>query len=294
MKRAIVLSGGGSKGAYEIGVWKALRKMHIKYDIVTGTSVGALNAALMVQNKYFKALMFWRNLTFKNVIDEKIPKDVTKKELYKKYLDGALNGGMKISNLEKTVDKALNIKKIYSSKIDIGIVTVRMKGLKPLLLRKKDIPADKFKDYLIASASCYPAFSKKSINNNDYIDGGMYDNMPINLAISMGASEVIAVDLEEIGIKRKVKAKNIPITYISPNNDIGSFLVFNKDMSRRAIRLGFNDTMKKFAKYDGLKYTFKKGELNRIYIQQRDKFKEQVSKLTKKTLYLKLEYIRKF
>ena len=43
--RAVVLSGGGSKGAYEIGVWKALRKLHISYDIVTGTSVGALNAA---------------------------------------------------------------------------------------------------------------------------------------------------------------------------------------------------------------------------------------------------------
>ena len=41
MKRAIVLSGGGSKGAYQIGVWKALKKMHIDYDIVTGTSVGA-------------------------------------------------------------------------------------------------------------------------------------------------------------------------------------------------------------------------------------------------------------
>ena len=47
MKRAVVLSGGGSKGSYEIGVWKALRRLHIKYDIVTGTSIGALNGALM-------------------------------------------------------------------------------------------------------------------------------------------------------------------------------------------------------------------------------------------------------
>ena len=49
MKRAVVLSGGGSKGSYEIGVWKALRRLHIKYDIVTGTSIGALNGALMTQ-----------------------------------------------------------------------------------------------------------------------------------------------------------------------------------------------------------------------------------------------------
>ena len=58
--RAIVLSGGGSKGSYQIGVWKALRKLNIKYDIVTGTSVGALNGALMTQNSYFKAKRLWK------------------------------------------------------------------------------------------------------------------------------------------------------------------------------------------------------------------------------------------
>ena len=40
MKRAIVLSGGGARGAYQIGVWKALRKLNIKYDIVTGHQSG--------------------------------------------------------------------------------------------------------------------------------------------------------------------------------------------------------------------------------------------------------------
>ena len=55
MKRAIVLSGGGSKGAYQIGVWKALRKMKIKYDIVTGTSIGSVNGIMMVQKEYHKA-----------------------------------------------------------------------------------------------------------------------------------------------------------------------------------------------------------------------------------------------
>ena len=58
--KAFVLSGGGSKGSYQIGVWKALRKMHIKFDIVTGTSVGALNGALITQNTYHKAVKIWK------------------------------------------------------------------------------------------------------------------------------------------------------------------------------------------------------------------------------------------
>ena len=69
--RAIVLSGGGAKGSYEIGVWKALRHLNINYDIVTGTSVGALNGALMVQKDYLKALFLWYNLKYKDVFEIK-------------------------------------------------------------------------------------------------------------------------------------------------------------------------------------------------------------------------------
>ena len=70
--KAIVLSGGGSKGSYQIGVWKALRKLHIKYDIVTGTSVGALNGALMVQNKFHKAIKLWSKINMELLLVMKL------------------------------------------------------------------------------------------------------------------------------------------------------------------------------------------------------------------------------
>ena len=50
----------GSTRCLQIGVWKALRKMHIKYDIITGTSVGAINGAMMNKD-YFRAL--WTGIT---------------------------------------------------------------------------------------------------------------------------------------------------------------------------------------------------------------------------------------
>ncbi len=269
MARAIVLSGGGSKGAYQIGVWKALRKLDISYDIVTGTSVGALNAVLMVQRDYIKAVWLWYNMSFKKIFKNKISGDYYTKEgknlIYKTYAHAILDGGMNIEQLEMTVQKALNVKKVYHSPIDFGIVTVKYPELKPLQLRKNNIPKTLLKDYLIASASCFPAFQKKKIGNSQYIDGGLYDNLPINLAIDMGATEVIAVDLEEIGRKRKVKNQNIPITYISPNNDIGSFLIFDKTMARRCMRFGYYDAMKVYGKLDGKKYTFKQGQLQQNY-----------------------------
>lgn len=282
--KAIVLSGGGSRGAYQIGVWKALRKLRIKYEIVTGTSVGALNSALMTQKTFFRALYFWKKLSFSDVLDEEIKENTPKETIYKKYISNIFNGGMKINNLEKTVSKMLKIKKIYKSKINMGIITVKSKGLKPISITKKDINPNELKDYLIASASCYPAFSKKKIKNENYIDGGLYDNLPINLAIDMGATEIIAVDLEAIGIKRKVKNDDIPITYISPNNDIGSFLIFDKKIARRAIRIGYNDTMKKFSKLDGNKYTFKKNELKKQYLKIKDEFATEIKKIKNKEI----------
>ena len=47
--RAVVLGGGGARGAYEVGVWQAMAELGMDYQVVTGTSVGALNGALMVQ-----------------------------------------------------------------------------------------------------------------------------------------------------------------------------------------------------------------------------------------------------
>lgn len=170
---------------------------------------------------------------------------------------------MDIKPLEDNLSKSLNIKKFYKSNVDYGIVLVKLPNFQEITLTKKEIPKNQLKDYIIASATCFPVFKKKEIGNDTYIDGGYQDNLPINLAIEMGATEVIAVDLHAFGIKKKVDAKDVKIKTISPRNDLGSFLVFHRDVARRNIRFGYNDTMKVFKKLDGDKYTFKKGHLEK-------------------------------
>ena len=61
---AIVLSGGGAKGAYEMGVWKALKKLKIRYQIITGTSIGPLNGMMILQNHFYKCLRMWKNISY--------------------------------------------------------------------------------------------------------------------------------------------------------------------------------------------------------------------------------------
>ena len=59
MKTGLVLSGGGSTGAYQMGVMKALQELNIKCDIVVGTSIGSINGAMYVSNSLDKAEEMW-------------------------------------------------------------------------------------------------------------------------------------------------------------------------------------------------------------------------------------------
>lgn len=59
----LVFAGGGAKGAYQIGAWQALREHGIRFDVVAGTSIGALNATLVASDDFGKARAFWSSLT---------------------------------------------------------------------------------------------------------------------------------------------------------------------------------------------------------------------------------------
>ena len=281
--KALVLSGGGSKGSYQLGVWKALKKLRIKYDIITGTSSGALNGALMTQNTYRKAEKIWNELNMKVLFGEDIDEVNNKKDLFKMYGKQIKNGGMDITELEKLIADTLDTNKFYKSKIRYGLVAVNLSEFRAEELTKDIIPEDKLKDYLVASASCYPAFKKKDIEGLKYVDGGYYDNLPINLAIKLGATEIICVDLRAPGLKKDPTNKNIKITTIRPNNKLSNFLDFNNEIVKKNIAYGYNDTMKKFKKLEGKKYTFKKNSL----AYNRNEYEDTYNYILKKILNTK-------
>ena len=60
--RGLVLAGGGAKGSYQVGVYQALMELGWLPDVITGASVGSLNAALFVMGKVNEAADLWRSL----------------------------------------------------------------------------------------------------------------------------------------------------------------------------------------------------------------------------------------
>ena len=260
-KRALVLAGGGSRGAYQIGVWKALRELGIDFDIVTGSSVGALNGALMVQGDYEAGLKLWENISSKDVMSDILSKEdlsfMKESEIWRSFIRDVLEqGGCDITPLENTLRRLLDEPRFRASPIEYALVTVEYPSLKPLELSKAQIPQGQVCDYLLASSACFPAFKVKEINGSKFIDGGYHDNLPMNLALKLGADEIIAVDLQSMGIVRKPKISEDKLTVIRSQWNLGPFILFDKSYSRRNIALGYLDAMKTFGRYYGWKYAF--------------------------------------
>ncbi|HPE14493.1 MAG TPA: patatin-like phospholipase family protein [Bacilli bacterium] len=268
MKRALVLSGGGARGSYEFGVWKALKELKIDFDIVTGVSIGAINGAIIAQNDYKIAESVWRSINTSDVFyfdyDLHTPEGQIK--MYYQLAKNLIkDGGLALDKMEEILRKYIDEEKVRTSPIELAIITYSYTKKKAIIKKVKDIEKGKLIDYIIASATCFPIVQPKKIDDELFLDGGYYDAMPINLAIDMGAEEIIAVDLKGFGFNRRPKDRSKKLTIIKPNHDLGSILSFTKEDAELRMKLGYNDTMKTYDKYEGDIYTFYKNDLIKNY-----------------------------
>ncbi len=278
-KKALVLAGGGSRGSYHIGVWTGLRELRYKPDIVCGTSVGALMGAAIVTNQYDEALEAFLNVDNASVMT--IPEKTASFSDYAGFVaDIVKGGGMDVSPLEKIVTSMVDEKRIRNSRCRFGLCTVKKSNLNPHEVTIDDIPEGKLCDYLLASAAVYPAFRPVLLEGEEYIDGGYFNNLPIFLADDMGATEVIAVDLEAVGFVRRYTG-SLPVRYIRSYWPLGNMLDFKSDIAKRNMRLGYLDVMKSFKKYYGHAYTFKLKSIDRYLNHDKTIVRRTLDKIEK-------------
>lgn len=256
----LVLGGGGAKGSYEIGVWKALRELEIPLIAVAGTSVGALNGAMIVQDDYEKAYDLWTSISVETIIS--MNKEISDLDSHQKaeetmrLIKVAINsGGLDVTPLKKLLTMAVNEDKIRKSHMDFGIVTFSLTDRKPMAMFKEEIPEGEMVDYLLASAS-FPAFKPMEIGGKKFIDGAVYDNLPVSLMLQKKIYNVISVDVSGVGRVRKVKDKDLNLIQIKNSENLGPMLVFDMERARRNIEIGYYDTMKVFGRYKGKYYYF--------------------------------------
>ncbi len=264
----LVLAGGGTKGAYEVGAWKALKEMNINITAISGASIGAINAALMIQDDFENLLNIYDTIKVENIVDIKdklknknnilSPKNIV--SLMPEYVK---KKGFDNKPLREMMEKYLDIDKIYSSDIEFGMTSYSKKTKKPLEVFKENIPKNEFIDYLLAS-SCFPIFKEQKIGDELYVDGGYYDNVPINMLTKKGYKNIIVIDISSDGIKRKMVSKGTYLKIIRSTEDLGGVFEFDKQKMQRNMLIGYLDTLKAFNKLQGHIYYFTVDEFNKL------------------------------
>ena len=257
-RMALVLAGGGARGSYQVGVWRALTELGWNPQIITGTSVGSLNGAMFALDLYETARDMWTSIRSQDVME--LPEETRNlTELHQFLRDVVRAGGMDVTPLEEIVERVLDEDALRASPIRFGLVTVEKRGLKPRELPLEEIPKGKVKDYLLASAACFPALRAKQIDGVQFLDGGYRDNMPTGLAQKMGAEELVCVDLEGVGITLPNRT-GLPTTMVRSYWELGDILHFDPDTARRNIELGYYDTLRAFGRLRGCAYAVAKNE----------------------------------
>lgn len=263
----VALEGGGARGAYHIGALKALMENGYEISGIVGTSIGAFNAAVVAQGDFDKLYKFWTSSTSADLLDvniQDVVKIVNKKidfDLVKNVTDFvkvvASNKGMDTAKYKQTLDKLIDEKKLRKSKKDYGLVTVSWTDKKPLELYKEDIPEGMISSYVLAS-SYLPVFKSEKIGDKVFIDGGFYNNCPVDMLVKKGYKNIIEIRTKAVGIYKKFKVpKDVNVITIVPKDDLGSVLFADKDLANKNVQMGYYDALKVINKLKGNNYYIK-------------------------------------
>jgi NTE family protein len=252
--RGLVLEGGGARGAYQIGVIKSLYENGYSFDGFVGTSIGSVNAAMLAQGDFDKALELWMNISLEQVFfeDELPVVKLTDIKSFKPGLIAALkeganalskvihNRGLHTDRMKKFLEQYIDEDKIRKSDKDFGLVALSLSERKAYEVMLDDIPHGQLINYIMASSSL-PGFHLETIEGNTFIDGGIYNNCPSNLLIKKGYRDILAVRITKIHSLHWTDDPKIKT--ITPSKDLGNMLLFTQENCETKIDLGYNDGM---------------------------------------------------
>ena len=261
-KTGMVLAGGGARGAYEIGVLIYLREKlskrlghEIPIDVITGTSVGAINAAFIAstinepkkQGRILRGL--WEDLRMEHLLRIG-PGDVFNagRLLFSRNdpeeVRGSRHGGLlNTKGLEQFVARKTPWRQIHrniahgeldglaisATHIGTGHTVVFTQTAEPIVGSWTNNPFVEHKvarigpRHVLASAAIPMFFSAVKIHNEYYTDGGLRQNTPMSPAIRMGAEKLLIISLKHMATKEELANQHC-ITYPHP------MLLFGKAM----------------------------------------------------------------
>ena len=257
---ALTLAGGGGKGAYEIGVWQALREIGLEKNLiaVSGSSSGALNAALISLNEFDKAKTIWSSIMPKQFLDINYDTIIGPlNTLVKRTLTAGLCSR---DGLIEIIDKYLNLEQLAGARIPAYVSISRYSSdcidclsEKPQVeyISLSEVSADDAGQFLLASSAMPYIYPPEIIHGNVYRDGGLADNVPIYPMTSVGADNLIVVKLEpDDKVDTSLYSKFKEVVEVIPSREIGDLFDGTLEFTSRNVMfrmlLGYYDTLRTF------------------------------------------------
>lgn len=262
MKIGLVLAGGGGKGAYELGVWKALDELKLtKYiTVFSGTSIGAFNSVLFAMNDMKKADELWEEVTMDKLVpiskSELIKRGIglyiggKNLQLAKKFLNYKLeHGAIANDGAIEVLEKYLDFNKIKENNKICYAACTKLSDFSAKYFKINEFDEETGKKIVLASASLPLIYDCTEVLGEKYIDGGIADNIPIQPVYGENCNIIIVVLLsKEVQVDRTLYP-NSKLIVISPENldenTITGTLNLNTDAKRIRIIEGYNDTINK-------------------------------------------------
>ena len=265
----LVLEGGGAKGAYQIGAWKALKEAGIRIKGIAGTSVGALNGALIAMDDFEKAEKIWETIRYSRVMD--VDDDLVEQLKTSRLRDIAALGlselipaakkvlkdrGFDIAPLRSLIEEVVDEEKIRNSEKELYVVTYSLSDRKPMVVNVKEVPEGEIADMLMASAYLI-GFRREKLGGKYYMDGGGGNNVPIDVLMEKGYKDILVFRIYGYGVdtERHLKVPDdVQLYHVAPRQDLGGLLEFDRRRARKNMILGYFDTRRMLYGLEGRVY----------------------------------------
>lgn len=181
-KCAFVLSGGGSLGAVQVGMLRALFEQGVRPDLVIGTSVGAVNAAWVAGSPDIDGVLelgdIWMGLRRRDVFPLS---PITGA----RGLIGRSNHFISNDSLRRVLEEHIGYRRLEEAELPVHVVATELKsGRATILTSGPAVPA------LLASCAIPGVFPPVTIGRREYIDGGVANHTPVTAAIELGAKQI--------------------------------------------------------------------------------------------------------
>lgn len=224
----IVFSGGFAKGAYEIGFCKALLE-YINIEnikMVSGSSIGAINAYGFINNKLDYLCNIWKSLEFKSAKEFFIKQE--KRDIIYEYIEGLVG---------KDTDTDSNQKSCYINYIKVPNITLCYENV-----NNEDL--DIQKGLLKASISVPTLYKPVFIKGNYYVDGAFLDNTPITPLKNKNLDLIFVLRFDHSSYNYDSTCSNTSIVEIVFDDDkkLRDYFYFNKHLTKKLIKEGYKQS----------------------------------------------------